>query len=214
MLNSLKAVCDCSESELLFNSIPVSQNQIQLSRLTSSFKNTNTATAKVLSNRVPPQTSGWHPSGYIHLSDCQWAKHGDTCHTCEYARVCLTSFSSLDCEWEGPCRCLHAFPFFVTEPLGVFTPIVCLLWSKSVDDFFLICSFFPPVVWFVFTQRKMELNSKWTNMHHRRPHLSIQSADWPDVSGTGVTKVKTGRRCCLLDYWRKLRISVNFAASC
>lgn len=143
MLNSLKAVCDCSESELLFNSIPVSQNQIQLSRLTSSFKNTNTATAKVLSNRVPPQTSGWHPSGYIHLSDCQWAKHGDTCHTCEYARVCLTSFSSLDCEWEGPCRCLHAFLFFVTEPLGVFTPIVCLLWSKSVDDFFLICSFSP-----------------------------------------------------------------------
>lgn len=56
MLNSLKAVCDCSESELLLNSIPVSQNQIQLSRLTSSFKNTNTATAKVLSNRVPPQT--------------------------------------------------------------------------------------------------------------------------------------------------------------
>lgn len=143
MLNSLKAVCDCSESELLFNSIPVSQTQIQLSRLTSSFKNTNTATAKVLSNRVPPHTSGWHPSGYIHLSDCQWAKHGDTCHTCEYARVCLTSFSSLDCEWEGPCRCLHAFLFFVTESLGVFTPIVCLLWSESVDDFFLICSFFP-----------------------------------------------------------------------
>lgn len=58
------------------------------------------------------------------------------------------------------------------------------------------------MVWFIFTRRKIQVNSKWIKIHHYKLRENIQFAYWPDVSGAGASKVNTEIRCCALDYRR------------
>lgn len=74
---------------------------------------------------------------------------------------------------------------------GVSTPIVCLLWSKSVEKLEKLELF--PVVWFVYIQRNVQVNSKRNKKCHYKAHDNVHSAHWPDVSGAGATRVNAGR---------------------
>lgn len=78
---------------------------------------------------------------------------------------------------------------------GVFTPVVCLLWSESADELF-------SVSWFLFTWRKSQVNQvfHYTPCCGNLPYNwlqreNVQFAHWPDVFGGGAQK----QRCGLLE---------------
>lgn len=59
-----------------------------------------------------------------------------------------------------------------------------LLWTESVDEF---------VNWWYFpcdfTQKKIQMNLKRAKMRHYKSREYVQSAHWPDVSGSRSNKI-------------------------
>lgn len=62
-----------------------------------------------------------------------------------------------------------------------------------------------PVIWFLFTQRKI---SKRTKRCHYELHEYVQSINWPDVSGAAATEVQLIHKDGVLGYWKTWRMSI------
>ncbi len=60
---------------------------------------------------------------------------------------------------------------------GVFTPIVHLLWSRSVDE---LADSLPFSLWFDLVSLRQ--NVKWTKTNQQKPCGSCHSADWSEIT--------------------------------
>ena len=80
---------------------------------------------------------------------------------------------------------MHFVLFQVTESEGVFTPIVCLLWSESGTNLLQCCML--PRVWFVFTRQHLQAEQNvwfarnllfnWSEFRKRRSNSSEFSTE-------------------------------------